>query len=165
MTVPIDQVASERRPLWTRFVRGCFSGMGFAIGITVGIIAAIALGDLLVGPALRRISGLDQGEPILASDAQLVIETTEPMTITRSPGASVTLKNSGKHALTVDTMELRIWHGQQLLVSCRDHNLWIKQMAAGDRASTTILCDEADRTALPPDARYEVLITKVFRRG
>jgi len=131
-----------------RFLLWFVSGFGLTAGVLVAVVAAE-----FIKPSFR-----DEPE-IKANNGELKVTRIEPLSITTSAGALVSIANTASSGeLKPRDIELVFKHGGKTLFWCSQYVS--RQVAAGKTIVEQMLCDKVERALLPEGTEYVVNIKR-----
>jgi hypothetical protein len=130
----------------------------FVVGASVsaGAIVFAVFAILVLDPLFNVITEKRKGAEFTPNTGQLVVESLEPLSITKEAGVRAVIRNNGTLKTRPDSVTLRISHGPKTLFDCDVHaNLFI---SPGESVTEQFLCTAVERASVPADAKYTLQI-------
>ncbi len=130
----------------------------FVIGasLAAGAIVFAVISILVLDPMFNLVTEKRKGAEFTPNRGQLVVESLEPLTITKEAGVRAVIRNSGTLKSRPDSVTLRISQGPRTLFDCEVHAKSF--IGPGESVTEQLLCTAVERASVPADARYSLEI-------
>ena len=124
--------------------------------MAAGGLAVLVGASVLLPPLVALVRDHQKSAEFTANTGQLVVESLEPLTITKQAGVLAVIRNNGAQKSRPDRITLTIQRESKVLFTCQVAA--VAFIAPAGTATEQLICHEVDRSAVPVGATYKLHI-------